>query len=99
MQNIVEHAPRPSASERLLKKPEEQHDERAGADNMTPARGEDPIDPYKQPIYDPSKRGPNDPFTTPFNPGPDDPFSPSQPDEDDEDDDDDEEPVEIPIPD
>lgn len=94
MSDLTKNAPRPTESEKLLKKPEEQSDERAGADDTTPARGEDPIDPFKQPIYDPSKRDPDqdDPFSSPFNPGPDDPFSPPDPNGDDE------ELVEIPIP-
>jgi hypothetical protein len=95
MSELTQNAHRPTESEELLRKPEEQNDERAGVDDMTPVRGEDPIDPFKQPIYDPSKRDPerDDPFSTPFNPGPDDPFAPPPPARGD-----DEELVEIPIP-
>lgn len=40
-------------------------------------------DPFKQPLYDPSKPRPEpeppDPFTAPFDPGPNDPFTQPEP--------------------
>ena len=78
MPDIVKDAERPTASERLLAKPEAQNDQRAGSDGMTPALGEDPIDPFKQPIHDPSRRDPDGedgPEPDPFEPAPGDPFA------------------------
>ena len=57
-------------------------------------------DPFKQPIYDPSKPEPNqpDPFTAPFEPGPDDPFSQPVPQDPYAPPNDPDEIIEIPIP-